>query len=194
MRDEERMMNMQRTTSDELEVLKLVVTRLDAAGIAYMVSGSTAMNFYAQPRMTRDIDIVVALTLADTDRVVQLFSGDFYCDPDSVREAIARRFMFNVIHCDLAVKVDFIVRKATPYREAEFLRRREVTVAGIRLWLVSPEDLLLSKLVWAKDSHSEVQLADVRNLIASVSTLDWSYINRWASELTLAALLDEVRT
>jgi len=179
--------------SDELEVLKLVATRLEAAGIAYMVSGSMAMNYYAQPRMTRDIDIVVELAPADVERVVALFAADFYCDADAVRDAIARRFMFNIIHTDLAVKVDLIVRKTSPYREAEFLRRREATVAGVRLWLVSPEDLLLSKLAWAKDSRSEIQLNDVRNLIACVPTLDWPYVDRWASELTVATLLAEVR-
>jgi hypothetical protein len=180
--------------SDELDVLKLVATRLDAARIAYMVSGSMAMNFYAQPRMTRDIDIVVELVPLDADRVVQLFAVDFYCDTDAVREAIAHRAMFNVIHFDLAVKVDFIVRKATPYREAEFLRRRAATVAGVSLWLVSAEDLLLSKLAWAKDSHSELQLNDVRNIIASVPAIDWPYVEHWASELSVATLLDEVRT
>lgn len=46
-----------RDVSDELDVLKLVATRFETAGIAYMVSGSVAMSFYAQPRMTRDIDI-----------------------------------------------------------------------------------------------------------------------------------------
>jgi hypothetical protein len=179
--------------SDELEVLRLVATRLEGAGIAYMVSGSMAMNYYAQPRMTRDLDIVVELTPADAERIIQLFANDFYCDPEAVRDALARRFMFNVIHSALAVKVDFIVRKATPYREAEFLRRREATVAGMHLWLVSPEDLILSKLAWAKDSHSELQLNDVKNLIASVSTIDWPYVDAWASELSVAALLDEVR-
>jgi len=51
-------------------VLKLVATRLDAASIAYMVSGSMAMNFYAQPRMTRGLDIAVELTPADADRII----------------------------------------------------------------------------------------------------------------------------
>jgi hypothetical protein len=44
--------------------------------------------------------------------------------------------------------------------------------------LVTPEDLLLSKLLWAAESHSEIQLQDVRNLIRSVAHLDWTYIER----------------
>lgn len=61
------------------------------------------------------------------------------------------------------------------------------------VWIVSPEDLLLSKLVWAKDSHSEMQLNDVRGLINSVNTLDWHYIREWATQLDVTALLAEVQ-
>ena len=56
--------------SEELEVLKEIGGLLDRAGIAYMITGSTAANFYTVPRMTRDIDIVVELAKSDTDRVV----------------------------------------------------------------------------------------------------------------------------
>ena len=45
--------------AEELELLKLVCQRLEEAGIAYMLTGSLAANFYAVPRMTRDIDIVI---------------------------------------------------------------------------------------------------------------------------------------
>jgi hypothetical protein len=59
--------------------------------------------------------------------------------------------------------------------------------------LLVPQSVLASKLVWAKPSHSEMQLRDVRNLIACVPTLDWSYLERWATDLTVANLLAEVR-
>jgi len=45
----------------ELEILRDVCVRLEKAQIEYMLTGSMAMNYYAQPRMTRDIDIVVEL-------------------------------------------------------------------------------------------------------------------------------------
>ena len=179
--------------SDELDVLKLVAARLDGAGIPYMVSGSMAMNYYAQPRMTRDIDVVVELSATDADRMAALFSPDFYCDVDAIRTAVRQRGMFNVIHDALVVKVDFIVRKDTPYRQTEFTRRRPVTVDGATIRLASAEDLLLSKLYWAKDSRSELQLGDARNLIACVPDLDWPYLTHWAAELSVAALLAEVR-
>lgn len=179
---------------NEFDVLTLVAARLDAAGIPYMVSGSTAMNYYAQPRMTRDIDIVVELSATDADRMYALFSADFLCEIDAVRHAIRRRGMFNIIHTEAVVKVDFIVRKDTPYRETEFGRRRRVTVGEATLWIVAPEDLLLSKLHWAKDSRSELQLRDARNLLACVPGMDGSYLEQWAAELGVSDLLDEVRS
>ena len=47
----------------ELEVLKIVSERLEAAHIPYMLTGSFAMAYYGQPRMTRDLDLVVALAV-----------------------------------------------------------------------------------------------------------------------------------
>jgi hypothetical protein len=179
--------------SEQLDVLKLVAERLQCADIAYMISGSIALNYYAQPRLTRDIDIVVALRLEDAERVTELFAADFYVDTDAVRNAIAQLGMFNIIHYDQVMKVDFIVRKETPYRQEEFARRIAVEIDSATMWLVTAEDLLLSKLAWAAESHSEMQLQDVRNLIRSVAYLDWTYIEPWADALTVGELLREVR-
>lgn len=178
--------------SDEVEVLKLVTARLDAGGIPYMVTGSLALSHYAQPRMTRDIDLVVALEPEDAERLAHLLGDQFECDADAMHMAIVRQGLFNLIHTERIVKVDFVVRKDAPFRLEEFSRRRCIEFAGERIWMVSPEDLLLSKLAWAKDTRSPIQLADAKNLIES-TTLDWTYAERWAADLGIADLLREVR-
>lgn len=176
---------------NEFDVLRDVVRRLDGAGIAYMLTGSLAMNFYATPRMTRDIDIVVELSVGDIDRVVSLFTPDFYVSRAAVAEAVGRRRMFNLIHQDSVIKVDCIVRKDSRYRELEFQRRQRGTVEGWNLWIASKEDLILSKLYWAKDSHSEMQMGDVRRLLATGT--DSAYLDQWASVLEVTELLEECR-
>ena len=178
--------------TEELEVLLDVARRLDGARIPYMVTGSIATNFYAVPRMTRDIDIVVDLGQKDLGRFIPLFEADFYLDPQTVREAVRDRRMFNVIHNEYVIKIDFIVRKDSPYRREEFSRRKRVAVDHRRLYLVAPEDLILSKLEWAKDSRSEMQLADVRNLLKSVKPLNRRYMARWAKALGLESLYRQV--
>lgn len=179
--------------SDELAVLILVAARLDSAGIAYMLSGSTAMNVYAEPRMTRDIDLVVEIGASDVSAIATTFGDDFYCDRDMIEQAVDHQSAFNVIHSPTIIKVDCIVRKDTPYRRVEFARRRTILVEGHPITLVAPEDLVLSKLCWGKPSHSEVQLRDVRNLLACVPTLDWTYLEHWAAQLDVLDLLNEVR-
>lgn len=179
--------------TEELETLLEMAARLEEAGIGYMVSGSMAMNYYAEPRMTRDIDIVVDMRAGDAERMLGLLEASYFVDLDMAKEAVRSRRIFNVIHRERLLKIDFVVRKECPYREEEFRRRRSVELEGKKIWLVSPEDLLLSKLCWAKDSHSELQLRDVRNLLAAVP-LDEVYVKRWAAELGVQALLAEVRT
>ena len=177
--------------TEELEVLMIVSGRLEAAGIAYMVTGSFAANYYAVPRMTRDIDLVVDLSGGDADRFCVLFESDFYLDRDAVRAAITGRGAFNLIHLAHVVKVDCIVRKDSEYRRTEFARQRRGSIEGHELALVSPEDLVISKLDWMRETRSEVQLADVRNLLRSVPDLDRRYMEDWSGRLGLVALYRE---
>ena len=174
----------------EIDILRDVSERLESAGIAFMLTGSVAMNYYAQPRMTRDIDLVVALDELQTEVIVGLFKVDYYIDGQAVSRAIKQRSIFNLIHNDTIIKVDCIVLKNDAYRQEEFGRRHRVTIADFETWIVSREDLILSKLYWARESKSEVQLRDVRNLLSFDS--DWAYLHSRAQLLRVEELLNEV--
>jgi hypothetical protein len=162
----------------ELDVLELVGDRLTGQGVAFMLTGSFAMAHYSTPRMTRDLDIVVALAPQDVMSLVTAFAGDFYVDADAARDAVAAERLFNLMHYGSGIKVDLIVRPSSEYRLLEFSRRRRVELGAIRTWIVSREDLILSKLVWARDASSELQLRDVRQLL--VDPVDAVYLRRWA--------------
>ena len=148
-----------------------------------MLTGSIALSYYAQPRMTRDIDLVVELGARDPQQVLSLFAPDYYVSEADIERAMRDRGMFNVLHLGQLVKVDLIVRKDSDYRTHEFSRRQRVQLPGFEAWIVSREDLILSKLWWAKDSGSELQLRDVRALLAGGG--DEAYLRRWAAELDL---------
>ena len=175
----------------ELDVLRIVSERLEAARIFFMLTGSFAMAYYATPRMTRDIDLVVALEGRDVETVVRAFSGDFYIDADDVRSAVASQRLFNLMHLASGIKVDLIVRKDTEYRRVEFGRRREVLISAVKTWIVSLEDLILSKLLWAADSDSELQRRDVRSLLDA--GVDDAYLDQWAAKLGVAKFLEQLR-
>lgn len=163
--------------SDQIAVLQVIVARLDEAGVPYMITGSTAVNYYAVPRMTRDIDIVVELDTARSGRLGKLLSSEFYVDQNAIDRAAAERRIVNAIHLGRLVKVDLIVRRDTDFARTEFSRRRRLDPLG-GLWLVSPEDLVLSKLMWARQGGSDAQLRDVREVVRAVHDLDREYIAR----------------
>jgi hypothetical protein len=171
----------------ELEVLEDAVTRLERAGVPYMLTGSIALSYYAQPRMTRDIDLVVELSKRDPKSLAALFTPDYYVAEADVTRALATSGMFNILHLGKLVKLDLIVRKDTAYRRHEFERRKRVPMPGFEAWIVSREDLILSKLAWGRDSGSEVQMRDVQALLASGA--DRQYLERWAKELSVEELL-----
>jgi hypothetical protein len=176
---------------NEIDIVRDVSARLERGGLSYMLTGSMAMNYYAQPRMTRDIDIVVALAPQDADIVVRLFAPDYYVSSDAVRQSIAQESLFNLIHQESVIKVDCIVRKNSPYRRSEFDRRQRITIENFSIWIVSKEDLIISKIWWAKDSHSEIQLLDVKNLART--GCDMEHIERWTSELGVLTLWQECK-
>lgn len=177
----------------EIQILKLVTNKLEEMVIPYMLSGSVASSFYAQPRMTRDINIVIKLAAEQIPKVLEVFSKDFYIDGNDVAEAVRSEGMFNIIHYQAVVKIDFIVLKDSPYRQLEFNRRIKKMIADFALWVVSPEDLIISKLFWARDSRSELQLSDVSSIIKyQREKLDWEYIVYWTKELGIEQLWKEI--
>jgi len=179
---------------EEIDILKLVCKRLEEANIPYMLTGSFAANFYAVPRMTRDIDIVIEIFKVDAEKLFQSFKNDFYIESESITDAIKYQGMFNIIHNESVFKVDFITRKDSSYRNTEFQRKRRVKLDDIEIWIVSPEDLIISKLYWAKDSLSGMQINDVKNILQSITNIDNDYIQSWIQALKLDHVYEKVKS
>jgi hypothetical protein len=176
---------------NEIDVLKDVSARLTKAGMNFMLSGSFAMAYYSQPRMTRDLDFVVELNRAVGPVVFQAFKDSYYVSKEAIEEAILRESIFNLIHTASIIKVDFIVRKNSEYRLAEFKRRRQISIADGMTYIVSIEDLIISKLIWMEDSKSELQKNDVKALLSVDHDRD--YLQDWVSKLKLTSTLEQLR-
>ncbi len=175
---------------NEIDIVRDVSRRLDAAGLGYMLTGSMALNYYAVPRMTRDIDVVVELRERDAAGLAALFEPDYLVERGAILEAIAHESMFNLIHLESVIKVDCIVRKESAFRRQEFRRRQRIALPDFETWIVSKEDLVLSKLHWARDSRSERQMDDVRNLLAT--GCDREYLESGLAMLGLTDIAREV--
>ncbi|MES1219725.1 MAG: hypothetical protein ABUT20_29765 [Bacteroidota bacterium] len=149
-----------------------------------MLSGSMALSTYTVPRFTRDLDFVVHLKPEYVPLFVSSFKDGYYCDEDSIRDAIRNKTMFNIIDHKSNYKADIVILKNEHYRQVEFERRKQVDFSGLKIYIVSPEDLLLSKLIWIQELQSSLQMDDIRQL-KEINGLDLSYIHQWIDELKL---------
>ncbi len=173
----------------EIDVIRDITQRLKLIGISYMLTGSIAMNYYAEPRMTRDIDIVVELDVSSLDQFIEILENDYYVPAESAHHAIRDTTLFNIIHKESVIKVDFIVRKNSEYRILEFKRRKQIHIGETSIYIVSKEDLILSKMYWARESRSEMQKKDIMNLMQS--RYDEKYVEKWAQHLNVMDIYRE---
>jgi hypothetical protein len=167
-----------------LELLQRVTIELEAAEIPYMVSGSIAMITYTVPRMTRDIDIVIELELKDLEKFCAIFETGYYLNIDTVQEEIKRRGMFNAIDHKSGYKIDFMIKKNLDFRRVEFERRIRTKAFGFDVWMVSIEDLIISKVIWIQELQSDRQIEDIRNLLTNPD-IDFKYLTNWIERLNL---------
>jgi hypothetical protein len=93
-------------TIGPIQVALQVADAFEACGLLYLVGGSVASSIGGEPRTTLDVDIVVAMSEADVDRVLVALGSDFYADDVAMRRAIRQHSSANLIHQPSAIKVD----------------------------------------------------------------------------------------
>ena len=179
----------------QTNVLLQVLNVVEALQIPYMIVGSFASNYWGRPRNTHDADLVVEILPANATDMSRLLADEFYAPDFVIQDAAERGDHFNVIHFQTGFKVDFWVRKNTPYERQCFRRRVRVTMFERPVWLTSAEDIILSKLLWYKMSPVlERQMQDVLEVYEiQEAELDQAYLNQWAASLEVTDLLERIR-
>ena len=179
-------------TSQE-NFLERLIKKLEEQNIPYMLSGSVSSSLHGQPRATNDADIVIAPAEEQLIVFVKSLGDDYYVNPDAARDAFKSNSVFNVIDIQNSWKADLIIRKNRPFSREEFQRRQKANIMGLDAWVVSPEDVILSKLEWAKNSKSSQQFQDSLG-VATVQYdhLDRDYLHKWAKELQVDGFLKQL--
>ena len=167
--------------------------QLNALGLRWMLTGSAASAFWAPARASVDIDVVLDCDGFEESTFAATLGAEYLVDSEMVRTAVATRRMFNLIPLAGGTKVDVIPLRDEPFEAACFARRRRVAVDEVDVFVESPEDVIVSKLQWARESLSARQLADVRTLLATVPDLDTEYIDGWVLRLGLQPVVDASR-
>jgi hypothetical protein len=178
------------------ELLKKVVKALVAAKTPYMLTGSFASSLQGEPRLTHDIDLVVAITHQAAKSLIEAFPApDYYLNETAIAEAISRKGQFNLIDVAGGDKVDFWLITDDPFDQSRFRRRYEEVFEGQKLLVSAPEDTILMKLRWAKMSGgSEKHFGDALSVYElQKETIDLAYMEMWAKSLDLGDLWQRLK-
>lgn len=175
-----------------------LLAAFDRLEIQYMVGGSAASSAYGIWRATGDIDFVARLTIDDVAALAAELKKTFYVDVDGAEAALRHQRAFNIIHFATSFKFDIFPLTNDRFQQEQFARRRfenasPFNIEQVEFALASPEDVILNKLRWAKDSRSEMQFNDVRNVMrVQGERLDRNYLRKWADQISVRQLLEEL--
>lgn len=165
-----------------LEILDI----LDRGKIKYMISGSVASMFYSKPRMTHDIDLVVDIRPKSALLLYKEVIGEYYISEEGINDALANKTMFNLIHNDTGFKIDCWILTDSEFDISRFARRQKHKVDDREFYFSTPEDILLIKLVWLKESGYKKHSKDISDLLRLFpGKLDFAYIWSWIGNLSL---------
>jgi hypothetical protein len=170
---------------------------LESLSIDYMLTGSIASGMQGLPRLTHDIDLVVALSTGDVDGLFVAFDPrDYELSRRAIDEAIRLGSMFNLLEYSSGGKVDFWLLTDSPFDRSRFTRKQQAEILGLRVKISTPEDTILAKLCWADESGgSEKQLGDARGILElQGSRLDLDYIDTWAVRLGVEPLWKQIQS
>lgn len=171
---------------------------LEQLNIDYFVTGGMAISVWGRPRATFDIDVVIELIepkVHSLARALCSISEAGYIDEITARQSVLRHGEFNFIDSDTGLKVDFWVAKNDALSRLKLKRRKQKIIDGQKIYFISPEDLILSKLEWYEKSESTRQLEDVESILKiSGFELDMKYLKLWAVKLGVAKTLEKLLT
>jgi hypothetical protein len=180
----------------QAELLRYLADALEALGTDYMISGSHASIYYGEPRLTRDVDVIVALRVDHLPALLSRFPADeYYVDDAAAREAIRTSGQFNIIHPSSGLKIDIYVNPDTPYDRTRLARRQRLPlVPGVSAFFARPEDIILYKLLYQQQVESGMHVRDIVGIIrVSGAELDEHYIRHWAEQLGVRTAWDRIR-
>lgn len=180
----------------QLELLKKTLSVLDADNIEYMLVGSFVSSLYGVLRSTQAIDMIVAINRNHITNLVKHFPPPkYYLDEEQIQLAIENEKMFNLLDTEEGDKIDFYIQKKESYEIEKFQRRIMKSFLGMQVYFLSPEDLIISKLIWSKKSgYSEKQFHDVKGVVrVQRGNLDYPYLEMKVKEVQLEELWERLK-
>lgn len=172
------------------QIARRVIAALNAAGIPHVLVGAFARNYYAEPRSTKDADVVLSVSPGGLRQFLELLGTDIRMDEQMSFETNTGTLKNVLVHADSGFTVELFYLSDDAHDQKRFKRRRATTYEGQSTFVLTAEDYIITKLRWSRSKDFD----DARDVIAMQGeALDWNYIHHWADAHGSRPKLDRVR-
>lgn len=184
----------------KLKHLLTFLHRIESMPLQYMITGSIASILYGRPRLTQDMDVVLALSPKDAKDFSERFDlQEFYCPPlEIIQEELARKNggHFNIIDQRTGYKIDIYPAADDPLcRWGLEHRRRVELIPGEEVWVAPPEYVIVMKLLYYKEGGSQKHLEDIRAMLeVSGEEIERAAIEEWGRKKGIEKEWKEIET
>lgn len=163
--------------------------------IPYMIIGGQAVLLYGSPRLTKDIDITLGVSIDKLPVLLTVIrETGLKTIPENPENFALRTFVLPAEDKKSRIRVDFIF-SFTPFEEQAIKRARNINIEGTKVKFAAVEDIVIHKIF----SGRERDIEDVRTMLIKNPTCDLHYIKKWLREFGKAvegknfiAVLDDI--
>lgn len=168
----------------------------DALQLPYALMGGLAVRAFGVPRPTYDVDVILAISSEGLPALFDAVEAAGYTVPEAYRRGWIDRIAdiplvkFRIYRGTPGESVDvdlFLVE--TEFQQRMMLRRFKSSVENLgEAWIISPEDLVLLKLVAGRPRD----LGDIDDVRFMHGALDEGYMHQWAGRLGVQKELESL--
>ena len=160
-----------------------------ANDISYYVTGGVAAVAYGETRTTQDLDVVLAVEFTELTRIAAIFeTAGFYVS--GLDDVIAKRMSsFQITQIATISRADLMIPAETEFSRIQLTRRQTIPIStGKDVYFASPEDVIINKLIWGKQSQPEKQWRDVLSIMKTQREgLEYNYLKEWKNKLGITS-------
>lgn len=179
--------------TSETEAVLAILRLLNDHRIAHLIVGSLSVNYYGEPRSTKDVDLVIDASPAELSPFLRAAARDFETDPQYLFETITGTTRLVLTHRATRFKVELFLLMDDPFAQIRFSRRTPIDYYGVPTFVASKEDVVVQKLRWLVRGKRPKDREDVKMVLAVMgSRLDMQYIRTWTDRHGSTGLLDDL--
>ena len=176
------------------EIVRHVVARLESLRMSYVIVGSFATNLYGVTRATKDADFVVQIPPGQLVKVIESLEPELECDRQIKFESVTGTRKIELQDPETAFTVELFWHSDDPHDQERFARRQKYSLFGHEVWMLSREDVVVTKLHWLLRANRPKDRIDIKSVIAvQGDAIDWPYVESWCDRHGTRMLLDQIR-